>query len=215
MRFLRKTLVVFQFVVSVILISGTIIVYRQIDFMRSAKLGFADEQIIVIPGQRSSLLPKYESFKDLLLLNSSITNVTGAHAIVGRDYQTDSYKKEGQDDFTSYPALFVRNDFLQTMGVKLLAGHDFARDFTDPGYKAIINRTMMETLGWKNPEDAIGQVLDGLHQTKSNDRRRDGQFPLCFPETGSGTFDHGSGGVRYRCEFCPGEGKISAIARND
>src|SRR6185295_2343148 len=100
---LRKILVVFQFVVSVILISGTIMVYRQIDFMRNAKLGFDSEQLVVIPVQRSSLLPKYETFRDLLLLNSSITHVTGAHAIVGRDYQTNNYKKEGQDDFTTYP----------------------------------------------------------------------------------------------------------------
>ena len=163
---LRKVLVVFQFVVSVILISGTIIAYRQVDFMRNAKLGFDGEQLVVIPVQRSSLLPKYESFKDLLLLNSSITHVTGAHAIVGRDYQTNNYKKEGQDDFATYPLLLVRNDFLQTMGVKLLAGHDFAREFTDPGYKAIINRTMMESLGWKNPEDAIGRVLDGAMEGK-------------------------------------------------
>ncbi len=163
---LRKALVIFQFVVSVILISGTIVAYRQVHYMRTAKLGFNREQVLVLPVQRSSLVPRYEAFKDALLQNDKITEVTGAHAVVGRDYQTNNYKKQGQDDYVTYPLLLVRDDFMRAMGVKMLAGHDFTREFTEPGYKAIINRTMMVSLGWKNPEDAVGQVLDGAMEGK-------------------------------------------------
>jgi len=134
--------------------------------MRSAKLGFEGEQIVVVPVQRSSLLPKFESFKEVLLQNSNISQVTGCHAVVGRDFQTKNYKKQGADDMVTYPLLLVRNDFLKTMGVKLLAGHDFAKEFTEPGYKAIINRTLSESLGWKNPDEALGQILDAAMEGK-------------------------------------------------
>lgn len=163
---LRKALVVFQFVVSVVLISGTIIAYRQVGFMRSAKLRFEGEQIIVVPVQRSSLVPKFDAYKDVLLLNDHITGVTACHAVVGRDFQTNNYKKQGADDMITFPLLLVRDDFFKTMGVKLLAGHEFSREFTEPGYKAVINRMMSEQLGWKNPEDALGQVLDAAMEGK-------------------------------------------------
>jgi putative ABC transport system permease protein len=119
-----------------------------------------------VPVQRSSLLPKFDSFKEVLLQNTNITQVTGCHAIVGRDFQTSNYKKQGADDMVTYPLLLARYDFLKTMGVKLLAGHDFAKEFTEPGFKAIINRTMSESMGWKNPEDALGQVLDAALEGK-------------------------------------------------
>jgi putative ABC transport system permease protein len=65
-----------------------------------------------------------------------------------------------------YPSLFVRNDFIKTMGIKMLAGWDFERSLTSPGYKAIVNKSFCEKFGWQNPEDAIGQILDGTVEGK-------------------------------------------------
>jgi putative ABC transport system permease protein len=164
--FLRKSLVVFQFAVSVIFVSGSILAYQQISYMRSAKLGFAGDQIIVLPVQRLSLVPKYESFKEVLLTNSGIRSISTSNTIVGRDYQASNYKKEGQDDMQLYPCLFVRNDFARTMGVDMLAGQDFSTEMTAPGYQAIVNKAFAETFGWTRPEDAIGQIIDGTLEGK-------------------------------------------------
>jgi putative ABC transport system permease protein len=161
---LRKALVVFQFVVSMIFISGTIIAYRQIHYMRDASLGFDRDQIIVIPSARTSIVPKFEAFKDALLQNSGIVNVTAAHAVVGRDHETNNYKKQGDDDMVTYPVLVVRNDFIKTFGGKILAGHDFTEEYTDTLAKTIINKVFMEKMGWKKPEEAIGQVLDAASE---------------------------------------------------
>jgi putative ABC transport system permease protein len=163
---LRKALVIFQFAVSMIFISGTIIAYKQIHYMRDASLGFDHDQIIVIPSKRTSIVPKFEAFKDALLQNSSIVNVTAAHAIVGKDHETNEYKRQGDDDMVTYPVLVVRNDFIKTFGGKLLAGHDFAEEYTDTLAKVIINKVCMEKLGWKKPEEAIGQVLDAANEGK-------------------------------------------------
>src|SRR5258708_3444711 len=156
---LRKALIVFQFAVSMIFISGTIIAYKQLHYLRDASLGFDQDQIIVIPSSRSSIIPKFEAFKDILLQNPGIVNVTAAHAVVGMDHETNNYKKRGEDDFVTYPVLVVRNDFIKTFGGKILAGHDFAEEYTDTLAKVIINKVFMEKMVWKKPEEAIGQVL--------------------------------------------------------
>lgn len=163
---LRKSLVVFQFVISLIFVSGSLIAYRQIDYMRTAKLGFEGDQILMLPVQRLSIVPKYESFKEVLLTNTNISSVTTANVIVGRDYQSSNYKKEGDDDMTLYPCLYVRNDFATTMGVNLLAGSDFTSEVTAPEFHAIINQSFAKTFGWENPEDAIGQIIDGTLEGK-------------------------------------------------
>jgi putative ABC transport system permease protein len=164
---LRKSLVVIQFMVSVILISGSIIVFKQISFMRNADLGFGKEQVLVVPVEGTSIIPKFDSFKEALLLNSNIKEVTGCHAVIGKDYQTSNYKRQGQDDMVTFPILVARNDFFETMQIKLIAGRSFKKEFTDTLWNAVINRTMLKALGWKNPEDAIGQVLDAALERKT------------------------------------------------
>lgn len=163
---LRKMLVVVQFTIAVVFISGSILAFRQIDYMQSARLGFEGDQILVLPVQRLSLVPQYETFKKMLREHESVIDVSTANVIVGREYQASNYKREGDDDMTMYPCLFVRNDFAKTMGIPLLAGLDFSEDMTTPGYRAMINRSLATRLGWTNPADAIGQVLDGTLEGK-------------------------------------------------
>jgi len=165
---LRKGLVIFQFVLAIVFISGTLIIYKQIEFMRNKKLGFDSEQILMLPVQRLSIVPKYETFKDKLLTYRNIVSVSSANTIVGKNFQSSNYKKEGESDdaLTLRPCLFVRNDFISTMGVKMLAGHDFLQDKTTIESFAIINRSLAAEWGWNNPDDAIGQVLQGTLEGK-------------------------------------------------
>lgn len=163
---LRKMLVVVQFTIAVVFISGSILAFRQINYMQSARLGFEGDQILVLPVQRLSIVPQYESFKKMLQANSNVLNVSTANVIVGREYQASNYKKEGDDDMSMYPCLFVRNDFARTMGIPMLAGRDFSEEMTAPGYQAMINKSLAVSLGWANPNDAVGQILDGTLEGK-------------------------------------------------
>lgn len=163
---LRRMLVVFQFIVAVVFVSGSILTYRQIAYVQSAKLGFDGEQILVLPVQRLSIVPQYQSFKDVLLTNSNVVSVSTSNVIVGRDFQSSNYKKEGEDDMKLYPCLFVRNDFVSTLGIKMLAGRDFDEDMTAPGYQAVINKSFASAFGWEDPTDAVGQVIDGTLEGK-------------------------------------------------
>ncbi|MBS1597332.1 MAG: ABC transporter permease [Bacteroidetes bacterium] len=158
--YLRKSLVMIQFMVSVILISGSIIVFKQISFMRNADLGFGKEQVLVVPVEKTSIVPKFDIFKEALLLNSNITAITGCHAVIGKDFQTSNYKRPEQHDMVTFPILAARNDFFETMQIKLIAGRSFKKEYTDTSWNVVINRSMLQALGWKNPEDAIHQDLD-------------------------------------------------------
>ena len=163
----RKVLTVIQFGVSTVLIIGTIVIYQQIQYMKEASLGFNQDQVVVLPVQRLSLVPNYETFKGQLLTNSSIVSISTSNTLLGKDYQSSNYKIEGEEDMTLYPCLFVRNDFVSTMSVPLLAGRDFIQEVSAPGYYAIINRALCKKWGW-DPQDAVGKKIEGTLEGSIN-----------------------------------------------
>jgi putative ABC transport system permease protein len=157
---LRKVLTVFQFGVSVVLVVMALVIFRQTEFMKNSSLGFEKEHVIVLPVQRLSIVPNYDSFKKQILASSSIVGVSTTNTLLGKETQASNYKKKEDTDMSLYPCLFVRDDFATTMGIKLLAGSDFTEDITAPGYYAIINNSLCKTLGWQ-PADAVGKKIDG------------------------------------------------------
>ncbi len=161
----RKVLTVFQFAISTVLIVVTLVIYEQIEFMKQTPMGFDREQLVVLPVQRLSLVPNYDTFKERILTNPAILGVSSTNTLIGKDYQSSNYKKEGEETESFYPCLFVRNDFVATMGIKLLAGRDFNRDITAPAYYAIINESLCKTWGW-TPTEAIGQMIEGTVEGK-------------------------------------------------
>lgn len=162
---LRKSLTVFQFAISTVLIVVTLVIYNQIVYMKETPMGFDKEQIVVLPVQRLSIVPNYDAFKDRILTNPSIISVSTTNTLIGKDYQASNYKKEGEDTESFYPCLFVRHDFAQTMGIKLLAGRDFNRDITAPGYYALINNSLCKTWGW-TPAEAVEKTIEGTLEGK-------------------------------------------------
>jgi putative ABC transport system permease protein len=157
---LRKVLTVFQFGVSVVLVIMAFVIYGQTQFMKNSSLGFEKEHVIVLPVQRLSIVPNYETFKKQMLANSSILGVSTTNTLLGKETQASNYKKKEDTDMSLFPCLFVRNDIATTMGIKMIAGSDFTEDVTAPGYYAIINNSLCKALGWQ-PADAVGKKIDG------------------------------------------------------
>lgn len=163
---LRKSLIVVQFSISVILIAGTIIVYQQVSFMRSQKLGVDINQTLVLNGVQSisdSLyLNSLEPFKADLLKNKGIKSMTASTSVMGKEiYWTNSYQSLDHKELGSGTLyrLGVDYDFLSQFKIKLLAGRDFSKDFPTDKKAAVINENAMVQLGFKNPEDAIGRKI--------------------------------------------------------
>ncbi len=157
----RKILVVGQFSLSVILIVGTTIALKQLDFLQKRSLGFDQEKVLLLPTLRSPLMDQYASFKGRLLDNPDILSLTTVEDIPGVKHQTGGYRPNGTGEEQQFPRLVVHDDFARTMGIDMAAGRGFNEEFkTDVGETAIINRAMVDLLGWGNPEDVIGKRFD-------------------------------------------------------
>ncbi len=155
----RKVLVVLQFAISIILMIGTAVSYDQLRHLQSQRLGFNQEEVVLISIARTTPSRWYETFRSRVLQNPDVLNVTIAHDVPGAKYQTDNYLPEGSSDAEQMqvPVLWVGHDFLETFEMELLAGRNFSRDFPNDSLEAvIINEATVRHLGWQ-PEEAIGR----------------------------------------------------------
>lgn len=164
---LRSGLVIFQFTTSVILIIGTLIIYRQMDFITQKELGYDKERVMVLEGT-NILGDKMESFKDQLATLSQIKDVTATNylPIEGGSRNGNTFNIEGQDDGgRGIPAQIWRvdYDYIKTLGIQLIKGRDFSKEFAyDSINSIVINSQMASDLGLQDP---IGKKLENGGQT--------------------------------------------------
>jgi ABC-type antimicrobial peptide transport system permease subunit len=154
----RKALVVFQFALSIVLILGMIIVYRQIDYIHNKNLGFAREDLLYMPLEGD--LPKnIDAFKQELLGMAGIKGVTtSGHSPVEVGSSTMGVRWPGKD--TTKQLLFSNNpvtyDYIKTMGIQLVAGRDFSPAFGLDSNNYLINEAAARQIGYKEP---VGKEL--------------------------------------------------------
>ncbi|MFZ6014308.1 MAG: ABC transporter permease, partial [Bacteroidota bacterium] len=165
--FLRKTLVVGQFVTSVALIAGTIIVYRQLQFMQNKDLGIDINQTLVInaPGFLTfdSLYGNYlQSYRNSISTHPDIKSFTATSEVPGNlIFWTNGAKRVGDDD-TQRNQMYIMGidyEFFNTFGNKLLSGRGYGPEFTADSSSVILNRKAVEMFNLKTPENAIGQRI--------------------------------------------------------
>ncbi|RYY57035.1 MAG: ABC transporter permease [Chitinophagaceae bacterium] len=164
----RKSLIVFQFAVSVGLIICTIVIIQQLDYMRSKDIGYNRENVIEIPlGWQSA--DQYESLAAAIRRNPAVIAVTGgnsspSYAAWGDGFGTDAGNGKKGINLTAIPSDL---GYIQTMGMTMAAGRDFNKadvalmDTSNNGknFKRsyIINETAARSLGFARPEDAVGK----------------------------------------------------------
>lgn len=160
---LRKGLVVFQFATSVILIVATLGVFEQMHYMLNRDLGFDDEQVVVIPLQNTpSVLAQYKTVKQELEALPQVQSVAASSSVPGRQIARIVYLPEGADeaDTQSIATLVTDVDFIETLGLEVVAGRAFSEAFaTDPTEGFIVNEATVRHHGWGTPEDAIGKAF--------------------------------------------------------
>jgi putative ABC transport system permease protein len=158
-RLFRQSLVVAQFSLSLILIIGTLVIYRQLDFLHKKDLGFDQSQLINLKVKNTdgSLL---NPMKEEMLKHSGIVSAAANSAtLIDVINSTGRVKWQDQapDDKLMFTTLNVDQDYLVTSGVELIAGRNFdLRMSTDTGKAYIINQTAAAKMGW-TPEEALGK----------------------------------------------------------
>ncbi len=164
---LRSTLVVLQFAISIILLIGTGVVFKQLDYMRNKRLGFTKEQVVVLPIETATGLRNYDSFREQLLQNPSFVNVAAASGVPGRLDNDTAFRPEGAPEEVVYPLQIFRGsvDLLSTLEIEMVAGRAFSREFvSDTSEACIINETAARLMGM-TPESAIGKTLTEIGPT--------------------------------------------------
>jgi putative ABC transport system permease protein len=161
---LRSILVVFQFTTSVILIIGTFIVYRQMQFILQKKIGFDKDQVVVIQGT-GTLDKEIKTFKNELLKLPSIRKVaiSGYLPVAGSKRNQNPFWKEGKTkEEAPVGGQFWRvdPDYIPTLGMKMAEGRNLSADIASDSLAVVINQTLAKKLLLKNP---VGTRITNSH----------------------------------------------------
>ena len=161
-NFIRKSLVVFQFAISIALIASLIIISQQMHFIKNKSLGFNGRAVVEVKffGEKS-VIDQYSSLRSKLLQSPYILNVSKHNQNVvgglGNGWTTTENLK-GEEISTSLYGMSVDTSFFDTYDMKLVAGRFFSPDFpTDTTKALLVNEAAVRTFGWQKPEDAIGK----------------------------------------------------------
>lgn len=160
---LRKALVGIQFLISITLVAGTMLVYDQLEVVRKQDLGFLKEGLLVVPTNGDTAIVNYlDAVKNELKQVPGVTHVSGSRQIPGQsanNLYTEIEMTDGKMSPTNINFNFVDHDFLNTYNIKLLAGRDFRRDVkADDTTAYLVNEAAVKDFGW-TPEEAIGRKV--------------------------------------------------------
>ena len=153
---LRSTLVVMQFIASIFLIVGTLVIYQQLNYIQNKNLGFNKDQVIIIEDIQA-LGSNVEAFKNTLLQNSSISSATVSGFLpVSGTYRSDSgFWPEGEEhtetNSVSMQIWSVDHDYIPTLSMEIIEGRNFSRDFPSDTAGIILNERAMELFGYEDP----------------------------------------------------------------
>lgn len=160
---LRKGLVVFQFIISIVLIVASVVIANQMKFLRQKDLGFQKDQQIIVPLRTSTAKNNVEAFKNDVSNSSSIRSIGTSMAYPGIFNPQDWLMYRQGQTMNNSKQIYINlvdNNFLQTLGVKLVAGRLFSSEFAaDTLTSFVINEEAVKEYGFKSAQDAVGKWL--------------------------------------------------------
>ncbi|MEJ0033829.1 MAG: FtsX-like permease family protein [Bacteroidota bacterium] len=173
-QWLRKTLIVFQLAIACMLLSGSLLIIKQLNFLVSRPLGFKKDHIVTVSIFSSNLNGifsrpdstfriRLKSFRDNIETQTGVTGTAMSSNVPGVGIVFHGTVPEG---FTQEDNMFLANlscdyDFFKTYDVEFVAGRPFSREYsTDPAEAFIVNETAVQEFKWESPEKAIGKSIN-------------------------------------------------------
>lgn len=159
---IRGTLVVFQFMISIFLVIGTIVVQKQLSFIQNKKLGYSKDQVVVLHNTET-LGMQQQTFRNELARNTMVSNasVSGYVPISGWGRLDRAFWKGGEqpsaDTHVSMQCWDVDHNYINTLGMEIIQGRDFSLDFPSDSTGIIINEAAVKHFGFKDP---IGEKIE-------------------------------------------------------
>jgi putative ABC transport system permease protein len=161
-QFFRKALVTFQFVITIAMITGSIVIYQQLQYVSKKDLGFNKDQVLTFHIQSKEARNQISALKQQLLQNPLIQSVSSASNPIGNnDIGKTGYIIETNGKMETKPRIgdtfMIDEDYIPTLQIKLLQGRNFLQQMpTDKTQALIVNETFVKDAGWKN---AIGKKI--------------------------------------------------------
>ena len=154
---LRSSLVVFQYSISIVLIIGTIIIYNQLDYIRNRKIGYNRDQVLVLHNTWP-LAKNAKSFKEAVQKLSGVQNVTiTQHLPTASDQSQNGWFPDATmsvEKAVIVANIWVDEDYIPTLGMEMAAGRNFSRDFPSDSLGIVINEAAVKTFNLKDPINA-------------------------------------------------------------
>lgn len=155
----RKMLVVLQFTVSVTLIIGTIIVYRQVQHAKNRPIGYSRQQLLSSPIKSDQIIQHLAAFRNDLLNTGMVEEVAATDSPVTNTYVTNSgftWKGKNPAMTDEFVTLRITHEFGKTVGWKIRDGRDFSREFATDSMGFVLNEAAVKYMGLKNP---VGEMI--------------------------------------------------------
>ncbi|HZY83081.1 MAG TPA: ABC transporter permease [Cyclobacteriaceae bacterium] len=173
-QWLRKTLIVFQLGIACMLLSGSLLIVKQLDFLSSRPLGFKKDHIVTVPifsqnlngifsRPDSTFRIRLKSFRDGIESQTGVMGTTLSSNVPGLGVVFRGTVPEG---FSQEDNMFIANiscdyDFFKAYDIEFVAGRPFSQEFTtDPTDAFIVNETAVRDFKWETPEKAIGKTIN-------------------------------------------------------
>jgi len=178
----RKSLVIFQFAISIVLLISAFVVYNQHQYLSSKSLGMNTEEIVMFPIRGTTIKDRPEAFKARLKEQESIISASAVSDIIGEDVPVRPFGLRGYDEMQNIPGFFADHNFVKTFDLKILEGRDFDISNEADRQSFLVNEQMVEMLksktwegeqiGWSSQANPIiGMVEDFNFMTLKNEVR--------------------------------------------
>ncbi len=151
---LRRILVGLQFSISMFMLIGTLVIYQQMQFVRKADLGFNKDQVVNFTLNRNTS-ESWETFRTKLLQNPNVSDASTSTSVPGNGFGKNIMQvetNEGVMEEYGVDWYGVDYDYVDVLGLEIVAGRSFSRDFpSDTATSVMVNESMVERMGWDNP----------------------------------------------------------------
>src|SRR5690606_23866739 len=154
----RKSLVIFQFALSMILIIAVLVVYKQVDFVQSENIGYDKENVVCfdIEGKVAenprTFIQEVKAIPGIVNASSANSRLTGSYGA------TSGLEWEGKnpEDIISFEIIQVNYDLIETLGIEVVSGRSFSRNYSSDISKLIFNESAIQAMGLQDP---VGKTI--------------------------------------------------------
>jgi len=154
---LRRVLITIQFSISIVMLICTIVIYKQLQYIRSKDLGFSQQMVVSIPVNKDDALQKVNAFKNEMRKSTTVLSVSSSSAVPGNPVSLNVFSVQTPQGYVqkSIENYKIDENYIKTLGMHIAEGRDFM-GLTDTNHSVIVNENLVKYCGWKNP---VGQRI--------------------------------------------------------